>query len=271
MNTHIRLETPADYLAVEDLTREAFWAFWEPNQTICNEHFLVSRLRSVLTFVPELDFVAEQDGRIVGHIIYTKSKIIDSAGCEHETLTFGPLSVLPECQNQGIGKLLMLHSFEVAKLLGYRAVLIFGVPDYYPRVGFRRASEFGITTADGLVFDPFMVYTLYDGALDGIHGRYHIDPVYYSLTEEDTLEFDKQFKLKEPFIPTPISVLLEQLEPEARKAFDGIEYPTLQMLTSKSEREISMLPGIDSNAVETIRAVLHKQGIRWGEKSPATD
>jgi len=160
----------------------------------------------------------------------------------------------------------MLHSFKKAKRLGYRAVLIFGHPDYYPRVGFRRAAEFGITTADGFVFDPFMVYPLYDGALDGIHGRYYIDPIHYCLTEEDTLEFDKQFRPKEPFIPTPISFLLEQLEPEARKAFEGIECPTLQTLTSKSEREISSLPGIDSTAVETIRTVLHKQGIRWGER-----
>jgi len=265
MNIYIRRETPADYRTVEELTREAFWAFWEPNQTICNEHLLVNRLRSAQSFVPELDFVAEQDGKIVGHIIYTKSKIIDDAGHEYETLTFGPLSVLPECQNRGIGKALMLRSFDEATLLGYRAVLIFGHPDYYPRVGFRRAAEFGITTSDGNVFDPFMVYTLYDGALDGIHGRYFIDPVYEQLTEDDALEFDKQFPSKEPHIPTPISLLLEYLEPEPRKALEEMELASLQMMTSKSEGEITSLPGIDSKAVETIRSILHRQGIRWGE------
>lgn len=266
MNLTFRLETPADYHAVEELTREAFWAFWEPERKICDEHLLVHRLRSAASFVPELDFIAELDGIIVGHIIFTKSKVVDNAGAEHETLTFGPLSVLPEYQNMGIGKALMRHSFNEAKRLGFRAVIIFGHPDYYTRVGFRRAAEFGITTSDGKNFDPFMAYTLYDGALDGICGRYFIDSAYDSLTQEDALDFDKRFPPKVPFSPAPISLLLDRLEPEARKAMEGIDCPTLQMMTSKSEREISSLPGIDAKAVEIIRTVLREQGIRWGEK-----
>jgi len=265
LNLYFRLETPADYRAVEELTREAFWAFWEPNRKICDEHLLVHRLRLAPSFVPELDFVAETDGKIVGHIIYTKSKIIDEAGREHETLTFGPLSVLPEYQNRGIGKALMRHSFIRATELGFRAVIIFGHPDYYPRAGFRRAAEFGITTQDGKNYDPFMAYPLYEGALNGIRGRYFIDPVHEQLTQEDALEFDRRFQPKKPFIPTPISVLLDHLEPEAREAMEGIICPSLEMMTSKSEREISSLPGMDRQSVEVIRSVLHEHGIIWGE------
>jgi predicted N-acetyltransferase YhbS len=266
MDLHIRLETPADYYAVEELTREAFWAFWEPSRKICDEHLLVQRLRSAPSFVPELDFVAELDGRIVGHIIYSKSKIVDDAGKGHETLTFGPLSVLPEHQSKGIGSALMRHSFEKAKHLGFRAVIIFGHPDYYPRVGFRRAAEFGLTTKDGDVFDPLMVYPLYDGALNGIHGRYYIDPVYDNLTEEDVLEFDKRFQPKEQFVPTPISVLLDHLKPDAQKAMMSIDCPSLEMMTSKSEKEIASLSGITGQSIEIIRSVLLEHGIRWGEK-----
>jgi len=156
MNIQIRLETPADYRAVEELTREAFWRFWEPDQTICNEHLLVHRLRSAPSLVPELDLVAEYDGKLAGHIIYTRSRVTDDADNTFETLTFGPLSVLPELQNKGIGQELMRYSFSEARRLGYRAVFIFGHPDYYPRAGFRRASEFGVTTADGQTFDPPM-------------------------------------------------------------------------------------------------------------------
>ena len=268
MKINIRLETPADYRAVEELTREAFWTFWEPDQKICNEHLLVRRLRSAPSFVPELDFVAELDGSIVGHIIYTKSKIVDNSGKENETLTFGPLSVLPEYQNTGIGQKLMLHSFEEARLLGYRAVLIFGHPDYYPRVGFLRAAEFGIVTADGHTRDAFMVRQLYDGALDGIQGRYCIDPVYEQLTEEDTLDFDEQFPFKEAFTPAPISILLDQLEPEPRKALAESGCQSLEMMTSKSEREIASLTGMNAKAVETIRTVLRKHGVRWGKSKP---
>jgi len=223
MKLHIRLETPDDHRTVEEITREAFWVFWEPARKICDEHLLVHRLRTAPSFVRELDYVAELDGKIVGHIIYTKSKVVDDTGAEHETLTFGPLSVLPGYQNMGIGKALMRRSFEEAGRLGYRAVLIFGHPDYYPHVGFQPAAEFGITTSEGHTFDAFMAYPLYDGALDGIRGRYFLDPVYEGLTEEDALDFDKQFPLKEPFIPDPISILLARLEPGARNVMKEID------------------------------------------------
>lgn len=265
MDIRFRLETPADYLAVEELTREAFWAFWELPRTICDEHLLVHRLRSVSAFVPELDFVAELNNKIVGHIIYTKSKIVSDAGNEYETLTFGPLSVLPEYQNMGIGWALMRRSFEEARNLGYRAVIIYGYPDYYPRAGFSRAAEFGITTAEGHNFDPFMAYPLYDGALDGIHGRHFYDSVYAQLTQEDALEFDRQFPLKEPFVPTPISILLDRLDHGARNALKETGCQSLEMLKSKSEMEISALPSMNAQAIEIIRSVLREHGIRWGE------
>ncbi|MCL2401460.1 MAG: N-acetyltransferase [Oscillospiraceae bacterium] len=264
MNINLRLETPADYHAVEALTREAFWQFWSEEQQICDEHLLVHRLRNVAAFVPELNYVAEISGQIVGHIIYTKSRIEDNSGQTYETLTFGPLTVSPEFQNRGIGQALMLHTFDEARHLGYRAVLIFGYPDYYPRVGFRRAAEFDITTAAGETFDPFMVYPLYDGALEGVQGRYYIDPVYESLTQEDALAFDKQFPPKQPHIPSLINVLLDRLEPHAAEAIQGLGFRNLEMLKSKSEREISSLPGMNANAVETIRAVMQEHGFRWG-------
>ena len=270
MNIHFRLECPADYRTVEELTRETFWGFWEPTRKICDEHLLVHRLRTAPSFVPDLDFVAELDGKIVGHIIYTKSKVVNDAGQEYETLTFGPLSVLPEYQNKGIGHALMIHSFDKAKQLGFRAVIIFGYPDYYPRAGFRRAAEFSITTADGHNFDSFMVHPLYDGALDGIHGRYFLDPIYEQLTEKDALEFDKQFPSKKPFGPAPISILLAHLESDARDALERMGCPSLEMMKTKSEREILSLPGINEQAIETIRSVLREHGIRWGRNRETT-
>jgi len=142
MNLNIRQETPDDHFAVEEITRDAFWAFWEEDEDrkMCNEHLLVHKLRGIDALVPELNCVAELDGEIVGHIIYTKSWIEANDGKKYETLTFGPLTVKPEYQSKGIGRALMQHSFAEAKKLGYRAVLIFGIPDYYPLTGDRRAA-----------------------------------------------------------------------------------------------------------------------------------
>ena len=159
----------------------------------------------------------------------------------------------------------MKYTFEKAEKLGYRAVLIFGIPDYYPRVGFKRAGDFGLTTSEGDVFDAFMVYPLYEGALDGISGKYFIDPVYFDLTEEETLEFDKKFPAKKLHTFTPISVLTDRLEPAAAKAIKNLGNKSLDILKSKSQKELSSLPGIDDKAIMTIKEVMKENNFPWGE------
>ncbi|MCL2427536.1 MAG: N-acetyltransferase [Oscillospiraceae bacterium] len=269
---HLRLERPEDYDAVEEVAREAFWdGSWEAEPRITEIPLLISRLRDCSSYVPELHYLAELDGKLVGQIIYTTSKVVDDNGTEHEMLTFGPLSVLPECQSQGVGKALMQHTFTKAKKLGYRAVLIFGYPDYYPRAGFRRAAEFGITTSDGKNFDPFMAYPLYDGALDGIKGKYYIDPAYDDLKYDDVVEHDKKFPPKELYIPIPISVLLDRLSPDAQKALEELKGKALKIMTTRSENEISEMEGIDSQAIEVIRTVVKEHGLYWGESRALTE
>lgn len=190
MEYQIRPEGPEDYREVERLTRAAFS---EMHHGKPDEHLLAHRMRDIPAFVPELDLVAEQDGKILGNILYAKSKIIGPDGSEHETLTFGPLSVWPELQGKGIGGALVRRSLEDAAKLGHRAVFIFGHPGYYPRFGFENAEKFGVTTADGKNFDAFMGLELYPGALEGVSGKLVYDPVYDDLSPEDVAEFDREF------------------------------------------------------------------------------
>ena len=263
MDIVLRLERPEDHHAVEELTREAFWK--------CIRRFLrrtpaCSQATQVPGFVPELDYVAEVDGRIVGNIMYTRARIEDTSGEAHEVLTFGPLSVLPEYQNRGIGKALMRHTFEEARKLGWHAIVIFGHPDYYPRIGFRRASEFGLTTADGQNFDAFMALPLYEGALDEIRGRFFIDPVFESLDEKDVLEFDRNFPPKAKYVPVPINVLIDRLEGDARKALEGVGITYLDELAHRSEGDILAIPGMDEKALNTVRQVMLEHGWRWGKR-----
>jgi hypothetical protein len=160
----------------------------------------------------------------------------------------------------------MRHAFDEAVRLGFRAVIIYGNPDYYPRFCFLRAAEFGITTPDGSVFDALLVYPLYDGALDGISGKYYIDSVYEELTQEEAVEFDKKFPPKEPHIQTPIDVLLKRLDSASAKAIKEQKFPTFDILKSQSEREIASLSGMTAEAVEVIREVMREHGFRWGAK-----
>ncbi|MCL2185337.1 MAG: N-acetyltransferase [Treponema sp.] len=195
MEIKIRLETENDYYEVENLTREAFWVF-PGREDGCDEHYLVYKLRTCPDFIKELDYVALIDDKITGNIMYSKCKIIDTNNIEHEIITFGPVSVLPLYQKKGIGTKLINFTLEKARELGYRAVMIYGHPEYYPRFGFKDAKEFNITTHDGKNFDAFMICELYKDALAGISGKGYISPVYYDLNADDVKEFDKKFSPK---------------------------------------------------------------------------
>ncbi|MEW6696119.1 MAG: GNAT family N-acetyltransferase [Bacillota bacterium] len=167
MNVTIRPEQPEDYVAILRLTYEAFITLDYPGRRRVDEHYLIHLLQDCEHIVPELRFVAEAEGGIVGHILYTKSKVVRPDKAEIETVTFGPLSVLPKYQRQGIGRLLVEHSMNKALEMGFDAVLIVGVPDYYPKLGFARARSFGLTLPGGSVGDEFMAYELNPGVLTG--------------------------------------------------------------------------------------------------------
>ena len=160
----IRLETPADYRAVETLTREAFW---DQNVPGCAEHYLVHTMRDHADFIPELAFVLEMDGEIIGSILYAKGKLIDSDGNERSCLSFGPLSVAPEHQRKGCGKLLIEHSFRAAADMGYDVVVIFGDPDNYVARGFKSSRKYNVCLEGGRFPAALLVKELKEGVLDG--------------------------------------------------------------------------------------------------------
>ncbi len=192
MSISIRQEEENDFKSVEDMTREAFWDLYKPG---CDEHLVLHKIRKVPAFVKELDLIACDDDRIVGNIIYSKSKVVNEESREFEVLCMGPIAVLPSCQKQGIGSLLMNHSLEKARQLGHKAVIIFGNPDYYQRFGFRNAGDYNIQTSTGENFDAFMALELYDGSLKGISGKFYADEVFETDAEE-LEEFEKGFPPK---------------------------------------------------------------------------
>ena len=193
----LRLEREDDWREVELLTREAFWKkeLVEKIGIGCDEHYLVHTLRKSPEFVPELDFVAEVNGRLVGNIIYSKAYILLPDGSRHDVLNFGPLSVLTEFQKQGVGSALMRHSLKTAARLGYGAVIFFGHSSYYPRFGFKEAKDFNITTNKGKNYPSFMAMELIYGDLEGITGTYHESPL-YNVNPDKAKEYDALFPKK---------------------------------------------------------------------------
>ena len=110
-------------------------------------------------------------------------------------LNFGPLSVLPEYQRQGIGQALIRTMIEKAQKLGYGAILFFGRPEYYPQFGFKEAVVYGISDAEGYNYPSFMAMELQEGYLkNACGGKFFESDVYNdTLNREAVIEFDKNF------------------------------------------------------------------------------
>ncbi len=178
------------------MTREAFWNVYKPG---CVEHLLVHKMRKVPAFVKELSFVAVNNDKVVGNIIYSKAKVIDGKNAGFEVLCMGPVAVWPSYQGQGIGSLLINYSIKKARQLGYKAVILFGKPNFYQRFGFINAKKYAIQTSSGENFDEFMALELYDGALKRISGKFHEDEV-FKIDNNELEIFEKEFPYKEKCI-----------------------------------------------------------------------
>ena len=192
----IRPEEKKDHREVEDLVRESFWNVYRPG---CSEHYVIHVLRGNPAFVKELDFVMEQDGRLIGQNMFMKTVIEADDGRVIPVLTMGPICITPELKRQGYGKALLEYSLEKASALGYGAVLFEGNIGFYGKCGFDYASKFGIRYHD-LPEDAdssfFLCRELIHGYLDGITGVYQTPRGYY-VDDADVAEFDKSFPPKE--------------------------------------------------------------------------
>ncbi|CAJ1195213.1 hypothetical protein CPR19088_GLDEOEPO_02370 [Companilactobacillus paralimentarius] len=190
-NIIIRNETPADYRAVEKMTREAFWNLYMPG---CVEHYLAHILRSASDFIPELDLVVEKDNRIIGNVMYTKAKLIDETGREKTILTFGPVCIDPDFQRQGLSKLLLEKSFTIAKQLNYDAIVIFGMPSNYVSRGFESCLKHHVSL-NGTYPTAMLVKELVPGVLKEHQWLYQESPAMnVDMAKVDT--FDQTFKPK---------------------------------------------------------------------------
>ncbi len=197
----IRLEKSADHSAVENLIRESFWNVYRPG---CSEHYVIHVLRDDPAFIPELDFVMERDGRLIGQNMFMKTVINADDGRVIPVLTMGPICITPELKRRGFGKKLLDDTLEKATAMGFGAVLFEGNIGFYGKSGFSYARRFGIRYHDlpeGADDSFFLCKELIPGYLSGVTGVYQTPQGYY-VDDADVEEFDRAFppkvKLKLP-------------------------------------------------------------------------
>ncbi len=198
----IRRETEADYRAVEDLVRESFWNVYRPG---CTEHYVLHRFRSDPAFVPELDFVLEKDGRLIGQNVFVRAAIRGDDGRDVPMLAMGPICIAPEYKRQGYGKRLLDFSLEKAAARGFGAVCFEGNIDFYGKSGFTVARGFGIRyhdLPDGADDSFFLCRELLPGYLSGVTGVYAPPAGYFAAEREPEAfaAYEAQFPPKEKLV-----------------------------------------------------------------------
>ena len=195
----IRLERKEEHRAVETIVRESFWNVYRPG---CLEHFVLNQLRDDPAFVPELDFVMEMNGRVIGQNIFMRAAIQSDDGREIPIMAMGPICICPELQGKGLGKILLDFSLEKAAGLGCGALCFEGNIGFYGKSVFTYASNFGIRyhgLPEGADASFFLCRELIPGYLDNITGEY-APPRGYFVDVDEAEAFDKSFPSKEKLV-----------------------------------------------------------------------
>jgi putative acetyltransferase len=159
----IRTEKSEDYQAAYRVNVKAFGRSAEAD--------LVKILRKEAS--PNISLVAIEDGKVVGHILFTPVTLSGHAGLK--IMGLGPMAVLPGYQGKGFGSALVIGGLEKSREIGYGAVVVLVHPWFYLRFGFVPSKNFGITCEDNVKPEVFMVLELLPEYLLGVVGliRYH--------------------------------------------------------------------------------------------------
>ena len=140
---------------------------------------LVEEIRDSKYYIPELSFVAELDGKVVGHFLFSKFPLSPTREGGHDDETesgivmLAPVSVHADYFRQGIGTAMLLQGMEKVRELGYRGITVEGNYRFYNRLGFRTSAEYHIYPTSGYPMQEprcMMCQETYEGALDGVHG-----------------------------------------------------------------------------------------------------
>lgn len=166
---YIRQEQTADYDSVYQIVKRAFESVEHCDG---NEQDLVVALRKSKSFIPELSLVAIEDGKMVGHILFTKASVNHM-----EVLALAPLSILPEYQNRGIGLSLIKEGHKIAAELGYKYSVVLGHSNYYPKAGYVPASQYGIKAPFEVEDESFMAVCL-SANMDKLNGVIEYDKAF---------------------------------------------------------------------------------------------
>jgi predicted N-acetyltransferase YhbS len=166
----IRPVKKEEYRYIEDFVFEVFGNTTFSDGVI--EKALVKEIREKPYYIPQLDLVVEEEGRIIGHCILSKLPI--SHRHENEILMFSPVSVIMNKQRHGVGAFMLKEGIALAIEMGFKGIIVEGHPGYYQRFGFRTSTEYGIYASEKNLppsDENLMAMELYENGLENISGE----------------------------------------------------------------------------------------------------
>lgn len=163
----IRQATEMDFANIYDLIKRAFQT---AEVSDGNEQNFVEELRKRKTYLPKLEFVAEIDDKLIGHVMFSKQEVNLTKG-EVRALMLAPLCVDVNYRNKKIGTKLVHYGLVKAKNLGYNAVFLLGNPEYYKRFGFKQINNWNLQNGSGVPDEFVLGKELVANCLDTVDGK----------------------------------------------------------------------------------------------------
>ena len=209
---NIRLEQPKDYREVENLTRESFWNVYRPG---CTEHYVLNQYRTNPDFIPDLDFVMEEDNQIIGHVMFSKAELMLDDGRRVPSWTFGPISIHPDYKRKGYGLKLLQYALDKASEMGIGFICMEGNIAFYSHAGFDLASKLNIhyhAEPKDAEVPYFLAQELIPGWLqaNGIAEATYCPPKGYFVADENP----EAFKAYEATFPEKVKAFREGQLPQ---------------------------------------------------------
>ena len=192
----IRMEEKDDYLEVEKMVRDSFWNIYRPGAF---EHFIVHQLRDDESFIRNLAYVIEEDGKIIAHICYSKG-YLQFENQREDAVVLGPVAIAKDYQNQGLGTKLIRYTLDLAEEYPY--VFVIGDENYYRRFGFVSASKYNIYLdgTDLAEENPFFMIKVFDeDELSEELAIFH-NPDVFNVNADEVDEFDRQFEYRKKLV-----------------------------------------------------------------------
>lgn len=192
---NIRLEKPEDYLEVENMVRNSFWNIYRPGAF---EHYIVHRLREDESFIQDLAYVIECNGKIIAHINYSKGKLDFENGKSMDAVVLGPIAIDKDYQNMGYGTKLIEFTLNLIDNKDIPFVFVIGDENYYQRFGFESASKYKIHLdgTDKSEECPFFMIKIFNHDMELYEGTF-TNPEVFNVDEREVDEFDEKFEYKQ--------------------------------------------------------------------------